>query len=233
MRKGLLKKVLLHILPLLSNWFFRGLFKTCRVHFHGIDFKEKAENSGKPVIATIWHYSVLGIFGIFRDEPYVVMVSASHDGDYLSRLANQLGFSVVRGSRNNKGSRALKALLRELKSGKNGGLVADGSQGPALKAQPGSLLLASRCEGIILPGLWSSKRYFVFNSWDKMILPFPFSRIDFFYGEPLTIPQGLKAQELEPHRITLEYKLNKLYRKAWDYQGKNGHHELFNKIKQY
>lgn len=225
MRKAGGKKVLLRILPIVGKWLIRSIFFSCRIRFHGKEHWDSAHASGKPIVGSIWHYTVIGIFGAFRDEPFVMMVSASHDGDYLAKLAEKLGFSVVRGSRNNRAMQAMKELMRELKKGKHAGLVADGSQGPAMKVQPGALLLASRCDGLVMPMLWSATRYITFNSWDKMILPLPFSRVDFFIDEPYSVPKGIKGDELDEYAMDLEKKLNNLYKKAWNYQGKEYHWE--------
>ncbi len=47
--------------------------------------------------------------------------------------------------------------------------------------------------------------------------------MDFFYGEPLWVPKGIKSSELEEYRVILEKKLNELYDDAWRIQGKKEH----------
>ena len=110
-----------------------------------------------------------------------------------------------------------------MRSGHHAALVADGSQGPARVAQAGSVVLASHVGAPILPMLWSCNRYKRFGSWDGTALPLPFSRIDFFYGEPLLVPPALKEEQVEEYRLELEKRLNDLYAKAWALQGKAEH----------
>jgi hypothetical protein len=69
----------------------------------------------------------------------------------------------------------------------------------------------------------AASRYFAVKSWDKTIIPKPFSRIDFYYGEPLFVPQKVKPEELEDYRLHLEQRLNELYKKAWGRYGKISH----------
>lgn len=223
MKNGLGKSLSLFILPPIFAWFIRLWFATCRQRIHGEQHIRQAEKSSVPFIGTCWHYCVMGIFPFYRKKSLVVMVSSSNDGDYLSRMAQTLGFGIVRGSRNKRGALAAKELIKQLKKGKNVGLVADGSQGPPKIVQAGSILLASRTGAAILPWLWSGGSYFTFKSWDRLILPKPFSRMDIFIGEPLFVPKGIDAAEMEEYRLLLEKKLNELYDTAWQLQGKKEH----------
>ncbi|MFQ6672295.1 MAG: hypothetical protein ACE5KY_03265, partial [Candidatus Tectimicrobiota bacterium] len=51
----------------------------------------------------------------------------------------------------------------------------------------------------------------VFNSWDRFVLPLPFSRVVVIYGEPLTAGPD---DDGEAARLVLEEQLNALTRKA-------------------
>lgn len=223
MKKSLGRRLNLFLLPLLVAVVVRLWYATCKVRLHNTKWCEEAEQSGSPVVRTCWHYCVLGIFAVYRRNPLVIMVSGSKDGEYLARLMEKLNFSVVRGSSNRNGAQAAKQLIRELRNGKNCGLVADGSQGPAKVAQSGPLLIAGRTGGVVLPMAYSANRYFTFNTWDRLILPKPFSTIDVYYGQPLTVPAEVKANDLEEYRDDLEKRLNTLYDSVWALQGKTSH----------
>ncbi len=132
----------LFIIPLFIAWMIRIWFATCRKRSHGYENRHKAEKHGVPFIGTCWHFCVIGIFAFYKKESFVVMVSSSNDGEYLSRMVRLLGLSVARGSRNRRGGQAAKELFKHLKKGNNVGLVADGSQGPPRVAQPGGVFLA-------------------------------------------------------------------------------------------
>ncbi len=223
MKNGLGRRLALFLIPSLGALLYRMWFATCTIRTHGIEQRYAAENRGKPLIGTCWHYCVLSIFAIFRDYPITFLVSASSDGEFLSRLVERLGFPVVRGSSNRGGARAAKELIRELRNGNSTGLVADGSQGPARIVQAGSLLLAAKSGGAIVPMVYSASKYFSFKTWDKLILPKPFSTIDVFYGEPVILPEGMRVSDLGEYRLEVERRLNEIYEKAWQLHDKNEH----------
>ncbi len=223
MKNGLGKRFALFLIPLLSAIFYRTWFATCTIRSHGIEHRYAAEDRGKPLIGICWHYCVLSIFAIFRDYPLTLMVSASNDGEFLSRMVERFGFPTVRGSSNKQGARAAIELIRELRRGNNVGLVADGSQGPPKIAQAGPILLATKSGGTIVPMSYSVSKYFSFKTWDKLILPKPFSTIHVFYAQPIILPEGMKVSDLGEFRLELEHRLNQIYHQAWQLYGKSEH----------
>lgn len=223
MTGGLLDNLLLRIVPPLLAFMMRVWFATCRVTIHNPEYFSQTGGEGKRVVASFWHYSIIYIFYFLRQYSATVMVSASRDGEYIARLAGEFGFSTVRGSKNNKGVVALKAILRAVREGDSGAIVADGSQGPPRIVQPGALLLASRTGVPVLPMVWSASGYYCVKSWDRTVIPKPFSRVDFFYGEPLFVPQKITAEETEEYRLLLEKRLNELYTTAWGVHNQVGH----------
>lgn len=216
-------KVSLKILPTFVYILAIVLFKTCRVTVHGQQYQDQIVNRGGNFIGSFFHYSFLYIFYHLRKESGVAMVSSSKDGEYISRLAGKFGMETVRGSRNRGGMAALRKMIKLIREGRNAGIVADGSQGPARIVQSGTIMLASRTEAPVLPMLWSCNRYIRFNSWDKTVLPYPFSHIQFVFGEPLDVPPKIKSDAFEAYRIILEERLNDMYVQAWKLQGKTEH----------
>jgi len=120
----------------------------------------------------------------------------------------------------------LLELITLVKQGWNGGLVADGSQGPARRAQAGVILLASKTGRPILPVVWAAKRTFAINSWDHTLLPLPFAEVLVEYGEPLLVPPNIGSEEVEEYRLQLERTLNKSYTHLWQLCGKESHDGL-------
>lgn len=224
MKEGaLLHRISLAAVPKLVAWLVRLWFATCRVTVHGQEHRARTIDAGVQVVGSFWHYTFLFVFYQMRRDSATVMVSNSRDGEYIARLAREFGFTAARGSRNSRGAQALKDLLKMAASGENTAIVADGSQGPPLVAQPGAILLASRTGVPVVPMTWAASRYITFRSWDRTAVPKPFSRVDFFYGEPLSVPADLKSEGIEEYRLILENRLNALYREAWRLHGREGH----------
>lgn len=215
MTEGVLNSILLRVVPVFLALLMRLWFATCRVRVHNLEHFPDPKITGKPVIASFWHYSIIYLFYFVRSYKVTAMVSASRDGEYIARLARQFGYTAARGSRNNKGVEGLKTLFRAIRTGDNCALVADGSQGPPRIAQPGAILLASRSGAPLVPMLWSAERYFTIRSWDKTVIPKPFSRIEYYYGDPIFVPADLKTEGIEEYRTLLEDRLNMLYAEAW------------------
>ncbi len=224
MKRGIFHKASLTLLPFCLSLLLRIWFSTCRIREHGTD-NRKGIDQGNSIVAVFWHYCLVYVFYHLKDDQAAVLVSASEDGEYIARLAQCLNFETVRGSSNRRGLLAIKELLGYLANGWHVGMVGDGSQGPPHVAQAGSVLLASKSGAPILPIAWSASRSFTFKSWDRTCIPMPFSRIDFFYGEPISVPAGLNRDEIEHYRLRLEKELNQLYETAWAHYGRKTHYD--------
>jgi lysophospholipid acyltransferase (LPLAT)-like uncharacterized protein len=204
----------LALVPLLYVGLSRLWFRTCRVTVHDEQYLQDALKQGA-IIVPFWHYSFLYMFYHLRHYSAMVLVSASRDGEYIARIAEHLHFQPVRGSSNRQGAQAVRKLLRTMKAGSHLGIVADGSQGPARRLQPGAVFLAAKTGAPILPIVWAANRYKTFHSWDRTVLPLPFCRVVIRYGEPLIVPSDLEAEGMEEYRQLLERKMNELYEQVW------------------
>lgn len=211
------------IVPQLGYWLVKIWFSTIRVTEHNRHFREQIREHEQAVICTVWHNAIAYIFYHIRQSPGVALVSSSRDGEYIARIAKKFGFDAIRGSRNRRGVAALKSLVKAIREGKNVGLVADGSQGPPFVVQAGSLLLGAKSGAPIIPVCWSASSYWTIRSWDRTVLPKPFSKLEFVYGEPMWVEDGISSEELEKYRQELEKKMLDNYHQAWELQGKDSH----------
>jgi len=217
----------------LSLWFAsvlyvmlsRILFASYRITYAGegeavLDDRVRHE---EPFIAAFWHNGVIFFPYLTRGKKWVAMVSASKDGEYIARILQSIGYKTARGSSNRQGVSALKNMLGWMRQGHNAGIVADGSQGPERKAQPGPVLLASKTGCPIMPMAWSASSYWTFRSWDRTVLPKPFARIHVEFGPPLEVPEGIRAEAVEGYRQGLEEAIDAVYAAAWRRFGKEEH----------
>ncbi len=226
--KKVADRLLLAVAPPLYLLLSRMLFATCRVTDHGWEHIEKRLFSPAAVIVPCWHYSIFYIIHRSRatrkkGQRWVFMLSPSRDAEYLGRVLQKIGIDSRRGSRGKGGLTALKNMVADMRAGKNAGIVADGSQGPARKVQAGVILLASLTGAPIIPMVWATDRYMAFNSWDRTVIPKPFARLEVFFGEPLSVPKKLKSADLEKFRLELEERMNSLYGQAWGMFGRKAH----------
>lgn len=211
------------VVPRLVYGLSRLWFATCTVKVEGnVSWREFLE-AGNTAIAVFWHYSFFFLFYYFRGCRAAVMVSASRDGEYIARFASLMGQVPVRGSSNRAGVKALRDMLDQLRRGNNCAVVADGSQGPARKAQAGCILMASRSGTPILPFAWAADRTLIFKSWDRTAVPLPFATVFLRVGEPLSVPPDISKAQVEMYRRKLEDQLNCLYDAVWHDAGRGPH----------
>ncbi len=203
--------VLLRIVPPLAALLIKLLMLSCRVvRIHGLEKAQEAvsQTKGGAVYAT-WHQRMSYHFHHFGSRHVTMMISRSRDGEYAARMAGRLGFRNVRGSSSRGGGRALLEIIERMRQGEIGGMLADGPQGPPRTAKVGSVIMARNAGVPLIPVLWGADRCWMFNSWDRYLVPKPFARVVVRYEEPLWIPAHAAGSALEPYRKRFEETLNR------------------------
>jgi lysophospholipid acyltransferase (LPLAT)-like uncharacterized protein len=171
--------------------FHRATLKVQRLRFdHYIGLKAR----GVPILFALWHGRMFLSIQAHRHEGIVTMASRSRDGEIIAGWLEQNGYVVVRGSTTRGGSQALREMVRHVRSGRNAALTVDGPKGPARVVAPGVVQLARLTGAWILPITSSSSRPRFLRSWDRYLLPGPFSRNVVAYGEPFPIPEEMTDQ---------------------------------------
>ncbi|MCX7017816.1 MAG: lysophospholipid acyltransferase family protein [bacterium] len=169
----------------------------------------------QPIIFAVWHGEML--IGV-TEIPYFkrdidVLASRSRDGELLSRFIRIAGAEAIRGSSSSGQFGAIRSMRGSLDQGRSVALAVDGPRGPRAIVKSGVILLASMTGVPIVPSVMIPERYWQFKSWDRAILPKPFSRIDFIPGEPLYVPPQANKDTIERCRTRLEKQLINLHKK--------------------
>lgn len=215
--------LLLPVLPPLVALFTKSLLYTCReVEISGREEAEAAieEAEGRAVFVT-WHQRISYQLRHLAPRGITVMISSSRDGEYAARLARWAGAKDVRGSSTRGGKEALKRLISLVKRGESAGMLADGPLGPPRVAKIGSVIIAKEAQAPIIPVMWGGNRCWCLNSWDRNLIPKPFSKIVVHYASPIWVPSDASRDELEGFRRKLEDSLNKASKWCDDYFGVN------------
>lgn len=190
-----------------------ALFSTCRIQEFGRNTADdyQKQHPGKGLLVATWHRGVAFLVYHFRHQKRVTMASSSKDGELAAQAAEHHGWIVVRGSSSYRGFEALKELVRLFEQGYSGGLVVDAPRGPAHVSKIG-IITAARMTGLpIMPIMWSADRCWRLRSWDRTIIPKPFSRIVLVYSDTLIrVPKKASREELEAYRQRLDDELNRL-----------------------
>ena len=82
--------------------------------------------------------------------------------------------------------------------------IVDGPTGPPTVIKPGLISLARESGAGIVRACVSYENAIVFNSWDRFMIPKPFSRVLIRFGELEWIPQELNSEEYERYREKIE-----------------------------
>lgn len=161
---------------------------TLRFRVIGQDRFEKMLNSGGGIIAT-WHGITLPLIFYCRHKGLWAIISLSRDGELQNRIIQSRGFRTIRGSSGRQGIKAFLEAARRIKEGGVVALTPDGPRGPARIAQPGIVLMAEKGECDILPVGVACEAAWRLHSWDRHMIPKPFSRTVIVFGEPVKVGQ--------------------------------------------
>ncbi len=183
---------------------------TCRLVLDRHPLSEELLAQDQQVIVALWHSALIYCLFHFRRYPAAIMVSGSKDGEWVAKALEIWGQKPVRGSKLKGGLVAIREMTRLLKEKKmNAGIVADGSKGPPCVAQKGAIVLARDTGFPIIPIGVSARPAYYFNSWDRLMLPLPFSRVAVVYGGPLYVARATRGTRMEDARLQLERELIK------------------------
>ena len=163
---------------------------TLRIAIVGEEHRSAIRARGKKPLHAIWHQRMIGGILAHRGEGYVTMASQSADGEIIATFLKFWGFRAVRGSSSKGGDAASREFLKALVDAPGGALTHDGPRGPARRCKRGILTLAEEGNAIVLPSASSSARPLFLNSWDRFLLPKPFSKCVVVFGPPLERNSG-------------------------------------------
>jgi lysophospholipid acyltransferase (LPLAT)-like uncharacterized protein len=160
------------------------------------------------VIAGLWHNRLLlsahVIQKFFPQRPGAALISASRDGALIADVVERYGFETARGSSSRFGSTALLQLADAIARGRDVLITPDGPRGPAYRLGGGILFLAQKAGVPIIPANFEYSAYWRAKSWDRFILPKPFSKVRFILGQPQTVRSTSTDEEFEAERVRIE-----------------------------
>ncbi|MFN5867871.1 MAG: lysophospholipid acyltransferase family protein, partial [Akkermansiaceae bacterium] len=160
----------------------------------------------KPVIFALWHNRIFTMPPIWqrtggKNRSTVVLTSASRDGTTLAKSMEAFGIGSIRGSSSRRALAALIGMKNALLEGKDVCITPDGPKGPRYQVQPGLLKIAQSTGSDIIPihilygSAWRR------SSWDRFVIPKPFSKVIVTFDKPISIPKNLSEADFETARL--------------------------------
>jgi len=98
----------------------------------------------------------------------------------------------------------LMEAVRELKKGAVLCFTPDGPRGPSGVVQGGLMMMAKKSGQPIIPIGMATNRRWLIKSWDRYMVPKPFSRGVMVFGDPIFVPADASDEEVERLRIVAE-----------------------------
>jgi lysophospholipid acyltransferase (LPLAT)-like uncharacterized protein len=208
-RFTLRQRIVLHIIIWTGYWFIRLIGPTLRV---SISYEDGAQQTldQRPLIGSFWHSCLIPATYICRNLGVRVMSSNSYDGEYMGRIIHKFGFVAVKGSSSRNAIRALLGLRRALEEGWTVAFTLDGPRGPRHKVKPGPAALA-RSSGVPMTMFHAAvDRAWVLNTWDRLMIPVPFSRVLVRFGRLIPVPKDARDEDLERYSAELQSALDRV-----------------------
>lgn len=205
--KKVFNSLILTIAPPLAFLIIKLLYwsirkETVNGHIHDAYLRE-----GKPSIFAFWHGRLLMMAPRYCGKRLATLISLHQDGELISKTISYFGFRSIRGSSTRGGFSAMREMVRTFEEGYDIAITPDGPRGPRYRVQNGIIELARQTEMAIIPVSFNASRKKVFRSWDRFLLPFPFSRGVLVFGEPVLVPRNSEEGIFQEKRLLLERRL--------------------------
>lgn len=166
------------------------LARSWRMHPHGAERVRALAEIGTPVVYILWHETLLPLLWWQRHRGIAIVVSQGRDGQYLADYGTRLGYHCIPGSSSRGGVRALLGAVRWLDEAESVAFATDGPRGPRRVVKPGVVRAAQRAGAPIVPLHAVVRSGWRLGSWDRTVIPKPFTRVDVGYGNPFRIGAG-------------------------------------------
>lgn len=191
------------------GWLMKLVTATLRLEVRDLCGVGIADPRIAPVIFVLWHNRFFVVPAAWqklcgKHRKTITLTSASHDGDVVANAMAVFGLGAVRGSSSRRGVAALVGLKRALKDGSDVCLTPDGPRGPRYQVQPGVIKLAESTGAPIVPIHVKFSSAWRLKTWDRFVIPMPFSRVEVIFSEATVLARGMDAETFENERLRIE-----------------------------
>jgi lysophospholipid acyltransferase (LPLAT)-like uncharacterized protein len=206
------------LVPFLAAILMKILTYTLRVRYEAEEPVQDFAASDERIILAFYHRRLVMMpkaYPFRRSTPagergVAILSSDSKDGERSAATWRWFGIHAVRGTAGHSGAQALVKMIRAVKDGWDLGITVDGPRGPRQQVKPGVLAVSRKTGAWIVPVCVAYEQAWALRTWDRMLVPWPFSAVVVRYGEPFRVPAD---SDEETCRLRLENELNRM--EAW------------------
>ena len=199
--KDFSRKVGQVVIPPLVYMLMRIVWWTSKKHFHNIEAIGEEQH-----VCVTWHGELFMTPQAYRymhkKHPASAIISSHFDGSLIAGTLAFLDIRPLRGSSKKGAKQVLLQAFKSIKSGEEVLITPDGPRGPRHSMSDGAIGIALKSKLPIFVMNFKAKSYWQLNSWDKFVIPKPFTTID-FYMQSIS----LEGMELE---VAKEYLTSKM-----------------------
>ncbi len=137
---------------------------------------------------------------IHKKHKASAIISRHFDGSLISGTLNLFRIGPLRGSSRKGAQKVLLQAFRSIKEGKEVLITPDGPRGPRHYMSDGAIGIALKSQLPIFIMNFKAKSFWQFNSWDKFVIPKPFTKVD-FYLQSVSL-KGMSLDESKEYLLT-------------------------------
>ena len=141
--------------------------------------KEWLSDRNEAMLLVGWHNRFLLFTEILRryrrPGRLSCLISPSRMAAWVDAFCKAMGYRTIRGSSSRRSIAATRELLSNFKSGDDIGITPDGPSGPLYEFKRGAMFIARISDAPILMISAGSKSAWRLRTWDRHLLPLPFS----------------------------------------------------------
>ncbi|RUM65767.1 MAG: hypothetical protein DSZ06_04530 [Sulfurospirillum sp.] len=197
------RQILSKVLPPIIYLFITIIFFTVRKRFHLPSLVPD-----EPFMVAFWHGKIMlspYIYKRLRKDPKIgVIISEHFDGAIIANTMKYYNFDTIRGSSRRGAIKALKESFRLVDRGYDIAITPDGPKGPFQSVADGIVAISQKKGMKIVAFNYKADSFWQLKSWDRFMVPKPFSRVDFYASEPFSI----EGMEMDEAKALIKEKLN-------------------------
>jgi lysophospholipid acyltransferase (LPLAT)-like uncharacterized protein len=163
----------------------------------------------RPFVYSFWHQCTFAATYLWRDLDIRVMSSTSFDGEFTARMIRRFGFVPIRGSSSRGAVRGVLGMRKQIESGYTVAFTIDGPRGPRFISKPGPALLARSSKVPMAVFHIAIDRKWTLNTWDRLLVPKPFSRALMRVGSLIPVPADIGSEDLDHYNALLQSSLDR------------------------
>jgi len=197
------RQILSKVLPPVIFFFISVIFLTVKKRFH----LPKSVPSD-PFMVAFWHGKIMlspYIYKRLRQKPKIGVIISDHfDGAIIANTMKYFDFDTIRGSSTKGAIKVLKESFKLVDKGFDIAITPDGPRGPFQSVADGIVAISQKKGMKIVAFNYKADSFWQLKSWDRFIVPKPFSRVDFYASEPFSV----EGMSMDDAKALIKEKLN-------------------------